>query len=167
MKSKLIHEGGERTFVLVFDEGDEVAAGLKDFARKNQLMAAHFTAIGAFRRVQLGYFEYEKKSYLKIPVNEQVEVLSLLGNIAEHKGEPKVHAHVVLGKRDGTAHGGHLLEAYVRPTLEVILVESPLHLHRRHDEKTGLALLDVTTSCLPPRRGREADAGCQVEAQHP
>jgi hypothetical protein len=167
MKSKLIHEGAERTFALVFDEGDEVAAGLKDFARKNQLFAAHFTAIGAFRRVQLGYYEFEKKSYLKIPVNEQVEVLSLIGNITEHKGEPKVHAHVVLGKRDGTAHGGHLLEAYVRPTLEVILVESPVHLHRKFDERAGLALIDVNAACLPPRRGREADAGCAVQANHP
>jgi predicted DNA-binding protein with PD1-like motif len=54
-----------------------------------------------------------------------------------------LHAHVVVGKADGTAHGGHLLAAVVRPTLEVILVESPRHLQRRHDAETGLALIRV------------------------
>src|SRR5919106_1187106 len=73
-------------------------------------------------------------------LREQVEVLSLLGNVAVHEGKPAVHAHVVVGKRDGTAHGGHLLEAHVRPTLEVIVVESPKHLYRERDDETGLPL---------------------------
>lgn len=80
---------------------------------------------------------------MKIPINEQVEVLSLVGDVALKGDEPKVHAHVVVGKRDGSAHGGHILEAHVWPTLEVMLVESPRHLHRRHDEESGLALIDL------------------------
>jgi predicted DNA-binding protein with PD1-like motif len=75
-------------------------------------------------------------------VREQVEVVSLVGDVAQgDKGEPKVHAHVVLGKSDGTAWPGHLLEARVRPTLELILTESPLHLQRQHDPASGLALI--------------------------
>jgi len=70
-------------------------------------------------------------------------VLSLLGDIALADGKPKLHAHVVLGKRDGSAHGGHLLEAHVRPTLEVILTESPSHLERVHDPETGLPLIRI------------------------
>jgi len=144
MKSKLIEDlGGERTFVLVFDQGDEAMAGLRAFATEANLIAGRLTAIGAFRDVTLGFFDPDRKEYHKIAVNEQVEVLSLLGNVAVQDDRPAVHAHVVVGKRDGTAHGGHLLEAHVRPTLEVIVVESPRHLHRRHDEETGLALIRI------------------------
>ncbi|HEV8441762.1 MAG TPA: PPC domain-containing DNA-binding protein [Methylomirabilota bacterium] len=142
MKSKLLHEAhGQRTFALVFDAGDEAVAGIRDFAKREALNAGHFTAIGAFDRVVLGYFEWTEKTYRRIPVNEQVEALSLVGNVVLKDGEPQVHAHVVVGKGDGSAHGGHLLEARVRPTLEVVVVESPEHLRRVHDEASGLALI--------------------------
>jgi uncharacterized protein len=144
VKTKLIHDDGEKTFAIIFDKGDEVANGLLAFAKENNLSASHFTAIGAFERVTLGFFEREQKDYKRIPIDEQVEVLSLVGDIASDGGEPKVHAHVVVGKADGTAHGGHLLEARVWPTLEVILVESPEHLRRKVDKETGLALISIT-----------------------
>jgi uncharacterized protein len=141
MKTKLLHEDGERTYALIFDKGDEVVAELEAFAREHEITAARFTAIGAFNDVNLGYFDREQKDYVEIPVVEQVEVLSLLGDIAAKDGEPKVHAHVVIGGRDGGARGGHLLAAHVWPTLEVILDESPEHLRRRVDEETGLPLI--------------------------
>ena len=144
MRTKLIHDDGEKTFAIIFDKGDEVASGLLSFAKENNLSASHFTAIGAFERVTLGFFERERRDYKRIHINEQVEVLSLVGDIALDEGEPKVHAHVVVGKADGTAHGGHLLEARVWPTLEVILVESPRHLQRKLDKETGLALISLT-----------------------
>jgi predicted DNA-binding protein with PD1-like motif len=145
MRSKQIEShDGRRTFAIVFGTGDEVAKGLLAFARENGIGGAYFTAIGALREVTLGYWNWQAKDYRRIPVREQVEVLSLVGNVAlAPDGAPKVHVHVVVGKADGTAHGGHLLEAYVRPTLEVILVESPRHLRRQHDPETGLALIDV------------------------
>ncbi len=144
MRYKVLRDhGGERTIALVFENGDEVVSELRTFLQKSDIEAAHFTAIGALRDVTLGYFDWEKKDYHRIPVNEQVEVLSLVGNVAMHQSKPKIHAHIVVGKRDGTAHGGHLLEAHVRPTLEVILMETPRHLLRKHDEETGLALIEV------------------------
>jgi predicted DNA-binding protein with PD1-like motif len=149
MRAKVIHEGadgafrGERTFALIFDKGDEVITGLNAFARERRLTACHFTAIGAFSDLTVGFFDWEQKDYAKIPINEQVEVLSLVGDIALKDGQPTVHAHVVVGKTDGTAHGGHLMEAYVRPTLEVILVESPNFLRRTLDPESGLALIDI------------------------
>jgi uncharacterized protein len=144
MKTRLLHSAGsQRTFAVVFAPGDEVLAGLQQLAGEQRLSAASFTAIGAFERVVLGYFDLEKRDYDRIPIDEQVEVLTLTGNIALAAGKPKLHAHVVVGRADGTAHGGHLLEARVRPTLEVVLVESPAHLVRVADEKTGLALLDL------------------------
>jgi predicted DNA-binding protein with PD1-like motif len=145
MKAKLLHEDrGQKTYALILDTGDEVLASLQEFAKNNGLSGSHFTAIGAFQDATLGYFDWEKKDYKKNPVREQVEVVSLVGDIATgEKGEPKVHAHVVLGRSDGMALGGHLLEAHVRPTLEVMLVESPRHLHRQHDPESGLALIRV------------------------
>lgn len=144
MKSKLIHDAEQKTFALVFEKDDEVVQELTRFAKQRDLAASHFTAIGAFKNAVLGFFDREKKDYKKIPINEQVEVLSLIGDIALSRGEPKLHAHAVLGKADGTACGGHLLEARVWPTLEVVLTESPRHLHRKLDEETGLALIDIS-----------------------
>lgn len=144
MKSKLIHEqSGQRTFVLIFDSGDEAMSGLVEFAKKNRLGSARIAAIGAFREAVLGYFDWESKEYRKIPVQEQVEVLSLLGDVALKDGEPAVHAHAVVGRADGSTRGGHLIEAHVRPTLEVMITESPSHLQKRFDPESGLALIRI------------------------
>ncbi|MBA2512550.1 MAG: DNA-binding protein [Rubrobacteraceae bacterium] len=148
MKAKQIHEEREqRTFALVFDAGDEVVSGPvpvpTDFAGRNGLGAASFAAIGAVEAA-LGYFDMEKKECERIPVHEQAEVLSLLGSVAPTgDGGPLVHAHAVLGASDGSTRGGRLLEARVRPTLEVVLVGSPEHLRRREDPETGLPLISV------------------------
>jgi len=141
MKAKLINELGEKTYAIVLGKGDEVVEGLLSFARKEKIQASHFTAIGALSDVTLGYFNWANKAFDKISIHEQVEVSSLVGNIVFDNGDPKLHAHVVIGKSDGTAHGGHLMEGHVRPILEVILVESPSHLHRKIDKETGLALI--------------------------
>jgi predicted DNA-binding protein with PD1-like motif len=146
MKAKLLQDGPEKTFALVFDTGEEVVAALLRFAREQKLTAAHLTAIGAFARVTLGFFEPSRKEYTPIAIEEQVELLSLVGNVARgDKGEAKLHAHVVVGKSDGTAHGGHLLEASVRPTMEIVVVESSRHLRRRMREDVGAALLDLSS----------------------
>lgn len=143
MTSTVLADAEQKTWALIFDKGDEVVTTLTGFAKANRLGAAHFTAIGAFSGVTLGYFDRERRDYVKIPLPEQVEVLSLVGDVAQENGEPKVHAHVVVGKRDGTAHGGHLLDALVWPTLELILTESPRTLARRSDRESGLALIDI------------------------
>jgi hypothetical protein len=143
MKSKLINDGAQRSFAVVLDTGDEVTSCLLAFAKEQDLSAAEFTGLGAFSDAVLGYFDWQKKDYNRIRIAEQVEVLNLTGNIALADGEPKLHPHVVLGKADGSAHGGHLLEGHVRPTLEVIVTESPVHLRRRSDPETGLALIEL------------------------
>ncbi|MDM0042881.1 DNA-binding protein [Variovorax dokdonensis] len=143
MKFKLLNQSPERTFALIFEKGDEVVPLLESFAKEQGLDASRFSAIGALQCAQLGYFEWEKKEYERIPVDEQVEVLSLNGDIALDGDEPKVHAHTVLGRRNGSTVGGHLLQAIVRPTLEVLLIESPGYLRKTCNAETGLALIDV------------------------
>ena len=142
MQSKLLHNAdGQRTFAVILVTGDEVMACLKDFVTREKISAAQISAIGALSDVVLEYFDWEKKDYLEIPLHEQVEVASLLGDVAEADGKPAIHLHIVVGKRDGSAMAGHLGEAHVRPTLEVILTESPAHLRKRHDPESGLALI--------------------------
>lgn len=154
MKSKLLNwESGPRTFAVVFEQEDEMIAGLTEFANEQRLTGSHFTAIGGFSRVTLGYFQRAGMNYTDIPVDEQVEVLSLVGNIATKGDGYKVHAHVVLGRADGNTLGGHVLNAKVWPTLEVILIEEPAYMRRTIDENTGLALIDLDAS-----RGRHEDA---------
>jgi len=144
MKSKLLFDkNGLKTFALVFDKGEEAKESLMRFAAENRLHGAEVTAIGAFSEVTLGYFDRQKKSYREIPMKEQVEVLTFAGNIVEKDGKPMLHAHVVVGKIDGTAHGGHFLQGRVWPTLEMIVSEMPAHLCRKHDQETGLPLIDL------------------------
>jgi uncharacterized protein len=134
---------GGNAFVLVLDTGDAVVETLTQFARGNSVTAAFFFGIGAFEDVTIAFFNLAKKEYEHIPINEQVEVTSLIGNMSIYNGEPKIHAHVVVGKRDGSAHSGHLIEGIVRPTLEVYLRTSAGELRRRLDPVTDLPLLDI------------------------
>jgi hypothetical protein len=143
MRAKLINDDAERTFALIFETDDEVVSTLERFAADNGCTASRITAIGALRSATLGYFDWQKRDYERIEVDEQLEVLSLIGDIALHEERPKLHAHVVLGRRDASTCGGHLMAARVRPTLEVLLVESPSHLRREVDPVTGLPLIRV------------------------
>jgi predicted DNA-binding protein with PD1-like motif len=142
MKWRLLDDASQRTYALVFDTGDEVVEGLQKFARETHATAAQFAALGALSDVTLGYFDWQKKDYVPIRIDEQVEVVNLTGNFAVgDDGNPALHAHIVVGRSDGHARGGHLLSAHVRPTLEAVVTESPAHLHRRHDPESGLALI--------------------------
>lgn len=143
MQTKLLDSaGGRRTYAVVLETGDEVMSCLAGFAGNERISAAQITAIGALSDVVLTYFDIAEKGYIEIPVNEQVEVASLLGDVAlDPEGNPAIHLHAVVGKRDGTALAGHLARGHVRPTLEVILNESPAYLQKVHDPETGLALI--------------------------
>ncbi len=144
MKTRMLHEqDGLKSFAVVFEKDEDVNTPLLAFANEQGLSAAQVTAIGAFSDVTLGYFDRQKKTYREIPVREQVEVLSFAGNITQVAGKCKLHAHVVIGKSDGSAHGGHFLRGKVWPTLEMVIAETPQHLRRVQDEETGLALIDL------------------------
>ncbi|MGO4741271.1 PPC domain-containing DNA-binding protein [Bosea sp. 2KB_26] len=145
MRSKLIHAAaGQKIYAVILETGDEAMACLNAFAVEHGISAASFKAIGAFRSAELSYFDWETKGYIPIPVQEQVEVASLTGDIAVEPGEkPAVHMHAVLGKRDGSTVAGHLSRGDVRPTLEIVLSETPTHLAKRRDTETGLMLISL------------------------
>jgi len=143
MKVKLITSRGEtKQYAVIFSEGDEAYSGLLDFAEKYHVTSGHFTAIGALSSVVLAWFDPQKKMYLENPIHEQVEVASMIGDFALYQGKPTVHTHMVVGRRDGTANAGHVIEAIVSPTLEVFVTVDPSPLQKKYDPATDLTLID-------------------------
>jgi predicted DNA-binding protein with PD1-like motif len=141
MRSKQVSES-PKTFVVILDTGDEILSSLKNFARTKNLADSSFKAIGGLSNVELGWFNWETKKFqTAVKLQEQVELLSLIGDVALKEDEPQVHAHLVIGRQDGTAHGGHLLSATVRPTCEIVITESPQHLQKEIDPESGIALI--------------------------
>ncbi|MBV8202302.1 MAG: DNA-binding protein [Acidobacteria bacterium] len=171
MKAKrMSKDPGAAVWALVFERGDEVISGLTAFAREHRLAGSQLSAIGAFSDVTLGYFERSLREYRRIRLEEQVEVLSLNGDIALENGQPKIHAHVVIGRGDATVRGGHLLEGHVWPTLEVIVQESARKLVRRFDPEVGIALIDLEAAEPSPGESPAAKApaaGAAAAAQAP
>jgi uncharacterized protein len=144
MKSKVVVEGQERTFVLILDPAEEAFRSISKFADQENISGASVAAIGAFEHARVGWFDVEAKRYRPIPVTEQCEVLSLVGDIAQgDDGKASLHLHAVLGLFDGSVRGGHLLEGTVRPTLEVTIVETAAHLRRKKHADLGIALIDL------------------------
>ena len=146
MKAKVIEDADDITYVVVCDPDDEAFDVLTQFARAQDLEAAQITAVGAFSRATVGWFDRVTKQSRRIPVDEQCEVLSLIGDVAGGQDGPSVHVHVVLGLSDGTTRGGHLLEGRVFPTLEVIIREAPAQLRKVMNPDIGIALIDLDRS---------------------
>ena len=144
MHSKLVSKPGEtRVWIAVLEMGEEAKEQLLALARKEGIENASFVALGAFEKATIAYFDWQKKKYQNIPVDEQVEVITFLGDIVpDDTGKASLHAHTVLGRSDGSTRGGHLIEGYVRPTLEVTVTELPAHLKRHKHPELGLALIE-------------------------
>jgi uncharacterized protein len=149
MKAKLVAEGTTATWVVVFDQGEEAFSALADWAASEGISAAQVTAVGAFERAVIGWFDRAAKDYRRITVGQQCEVLSLIGDIAvgpaagDGADQPQPHLHAVLGLSDGTTRGGHLLEGHVWPTLEMMVREAPAQLRKTLRPDIGLALIDL------------------------
>jgi uncharacterized protein len=145
MKVQLLKDGIEnKEYAVIFAQGDEAFSGLQEFAEKYQIQSAHFTAIGALNGATLAWFDPQRKMYRKIPIVGQVEVVSMIGDIALYQGKPTVHTHMVVGLPDGTTMSGHVLDAHVSPTLEVMVTVDPIAMHKRLDPETDLTLIDPT-----------------------
>ena len=144
MHSKLVSRPGEtRMWFVVLERGEKVKEQLLALVKQESIENASFVALGAFEKVTIAYFDWEKKKYRPIPVDVQVEVITLVGDVApDDKGKPSLHAHTVLGLPDGSTRGGHLMEGHVRPTLEITVTETPAHLVRHKHPDLGVALIE-------------------------
>jgi predicted DNA-binding protein with PD1-like motif len=145
MKSQLVAgEPGGQIRIVILDSGEEAFATLTRFANEASITAASVSAIGAFERATVGWFDFAARTYKKIEVNEQCEVLSAIGDVAVgDDGKASLHIHIVLGLSDGSTRGGHLLAGTVRPTLEVVLTDVPARLRRKKRADLGIALIDI------------------------
>ena len=144
MQSRLLTISPAHVHVIILDSGEEAFAALTKFANDERLSAASLTAIGAFERATIGWFDLVARNYRKIEIDEQCEVLSAIGDVAvSDDGKASLHVHVVLGLSDGSTRGGHFLSGIVRPTLEVVLTEAPARLRRRKRPDLGIALVDL------------------------
>jgi uncharacterized protein len=146
MKAKVVEDADVVTYVVVCDPGDEAVSALTQFARSEQLEAAQITAVGAFEHATVGWFDRAARDYRRIHVDQQCELLSLIGDVADGQDGPVLHMHVVLGLSDGTTRGGHLLEARVFPTLEAVVTETPARLRKVFRPDIGIALIDLDQS---------------------
>ena len=146
MKAKIVEDADVVTYVVVCDPGDEAVSALSGFARSERLEAAQITAVGAFEHATVGWFDRAARDYRRIPVDEQCELLSLIGDVAEGQDGPIVHVHAVLGLSDGTTRGGHLLAGRVFPTLEAVVTETPARLRKVLRPGIGIALIDLDRS---------------------
>lgn len=145
MQSKLLSNDSDRIFMLVIEPGEEAFGIIKDFAIQHDINAASVTAIGAFEKATLAFFDLASQTYDDIPIDDQSEVLSLIGDITlDESGKPNPHLHAVLGFSDGHTRGGHFVKGYVRPTLEVIVKETPAQLRRTYRPEFGIALIDTS-----------------------
>ena len=143
MKVRLLSEkGGVKNYAIILAKGDEVMSGLTDFARQNKVTSASFTAIGAFSRATVAWFDDGRKEFKLVPIEQQVELVSMIGDIALVNDQPAVHAHVAVASSDGTVRGGHVINAFVFPTLELFMTVYPTPLHKESDKATGLKLID-------------------------
>jgi predicted DNA-binding protein with PD1-like motif len=138
----LSHGESTKQYAVILYQGDEAFSGLLEFAEKYHVTSAHFTAIGALNRATLGWFDPQRKMYKKIPIEGQVEVIGMSGDIALYQGKPVVHTHMVVGTSDGTTRGGHVLAAFASPTLEVMVTVDPITMKKRFDPETDLTLID-------------------------
>jgi predicted DNA-binding protein with PD1-like motif len=143
MQVQLLNPGEPtKQYAVIFYQGDEAFSGLLEFADKYHVTSAHFTAIGALNRATLGWFDPKRKMYKKISIDGQHEVIGMSGDIALFQGKPVVHTHMVVGNPDGTTRAGHVLAAYVSPTLEVMVIVDSIAMKKRFDPTTDLTLID-------------------------
>jgi uncharacterized protein len=159
MQVRIIAEnpGGQKTYAVIFSKGDEILSGLTEFTVREKITAGYFTAIGALQSARFGWFDRTRKAYRDIAINEQVELISLIGDVGLVNGAQQIHAHGAVGFPDGQVRGGHLLKAIAWPTLELFFTSCPTPLIKEHDDETDLSLFDLKSS--PRQRSDVSGSG--------
>jgi len=142
LKVKLLSTAGKtKTYILIFTKGDEVVAGLTEFAKTNNIKSGYYTGIGDALSAKAGWFDYNRKKFKIIPI-DTAEVASFAGDIAWYRGNPVAHTHMSAALKDGSVKGGHLLELFSGPTMEIILVAEPTALYKKLDPEFEAAMID-------------------------
>jgi len=126
------------------ETGEHAAEAVTEVLRRENVTYASLTGLGAVRWAKFAYYNATTKSYEEHEIDEQMEVISLVGNTTLRDGVPFIHWHVALARHDMSMIGGHFLDAVIRPTLEVWLRRESAEVHRVFDEGSGLALMQLS-----------------------
>ena len=127
--------------VLNLARGEELHATLLQFCVNRRIVGATFTGLGACDQVELAYYHLPTKTYERRMIDEELEILSLNGNLGTLDGVKGFHIHGVFGRRDLSTLGGHIFSLRVSGACEIHLSALPMTLNRRHDSATGLNLM--------------------------
>ena len=136
----LFEYDGSKELIVRLKHDADLVQSIAELARSKGIKAGSFTAIGALKRGELGYYDQRSHEYRKIRIDSPYELVSCVGNVSLKGGEPFIHAHVVLSDEKGNTRAGHLLEGTVfAAEVHLRQLEGP-KLERKYDELTGLSL---------------------------
>jgi predicted DNA-binding protein with PD1-like motif len=130
---------------VVLDVGDEIVESLTSLAARESIRGAHVSGIGGLRSVTLGFFDPAEQEYRKRTFEEPLELGALVGNLGLVEDKPFLHAHATVSGPELIAYTGHLVEAVIGVTGELLVQNLPCALPRRLDEAIGLKLIDLET----------------------
>jgi predicted DNA-binding protein with PD1-like motif len=134
----------KRVIFAKMEPGEDVLGAIEDVARKHGVQSGQLSLIGAISQAKLGYYHRESAKYRDFTVDEDVEVVSCIGDISTHEGNLVVHAHMIVADEKGKCWGGHLLPGCtVSVTIELVIIETEIELIRKRDDMTGLNLLHI------------------------
>ena len=133
----------DNCWVIVLEKGERIIEKLGEFVETNGVKSGHLHAIGAVSEVELAHFSLEKKKYTTRKLSQALEIVSLMGNVTLKGNEKIIHLHIVVGTNEMTLSGGHLIEATVGVTCEIIFHELKEAIYKEQDENTGLNLIKI------------------------
>lgn len=143
MVRTFVTEKTGKVIVVRLEPGEDILKSIEKIVAENSLQSGHLSLIGAVSRVHLGYFDLEAKVYKDFTIDEDLEIVSCVGNISRLVDDYVVHAHIVASDVNGKCYAGHLMEGCeVSVTIEIVITEFP-EMKRARDEATGLNLLDL------------------------
>ncbi len=128
-------------YVVRLNRGDEIISSITELCKKEAIKAGSISGIGATQLVEAGFYSFKKKRYCGYCFNQNMEILSLLGNISTKDGDPYLHLHIVVSNDEGEALGGHLTKAIISVTGEIFIDTIDVEINREPDSLTGINLM--------------------------
>lgn len=128
------------TLVVRMDRGEEILEQLREIAAKEQIQLASVQALGAISEFTVGVFKTAEKEFSGNDFKGNYEIVSLTGTINTLNGEFYCHLHMSAGNDKGEVFGGHLQQAVVSATCEMVIRLIDGAVDRYYDEKIGLNL---------------------------
>ncbi len=139
MKHRKINDG----YIIRLMRGEKIITSLMRLAKEENIGYGTISGIGAIKNTELGYYDLEKKGYVKKVFENEAELINITGSISWFEDTPVIHTHVAITGIDFLPHAGHLFEAEVAVTVEIFLDVKNIKIFRKKDPQIGLNLMDL------------------------